>query len=164
MKKSRTLVWVLTIGLMIVLGGLLFVLFLYRQQSVNFDQERAALQISIVNQKRDKDIISRLWENQAAENDTLVNSQTALLDKVRAYQNTVAKSIRFVNTVPQVTAEANEVQFKTDTSNLQKNIDLLNQATADNNSKKEEFKLKIETIYQQSGEDLKNRANPDGIK
>lgn len=150
--------------LIISMSGLLFVLFLYRQQETNFQQERLALQNSISNQKRDKDTISIIWEEQAAQNDILVNRQTALLDQVNLYLSNVSKSIRFVNTVPQFTPDANETSFKLQLSNLQTAINNLNTATSTNNLKKEEYKLKIETIYQQSGEDLKNRANPDGIK
>ncbi len=164
MQNQKVLLWSLTIMLIISMSGLLFVLFLYRQQETNFQQERLALQNSISNQKRDKDTISIIWEEQAAQNDILVNRQTALLDQVNLYLSNVSKSIRFVNTVPQFTPDANETSFKLQLSNLQTAINNLNTATSTNNLKKEEYKLKIETIYQQSGEDLKNRANPDGIK
>lgn len=159
----------LVIGLLVTLSivslsGLLFVLVLYRQQTTKFEDERLALRASVSAQKKDKDVISRIWEEQAAQNDTIIKNQTVLLDKVQAYLANVQKSVRFINTVPQLTSEANESKFQNNLTNLQAAIDELNKSTAENNSKKEEYKLKIETIYQQSGEDLKNRANPDGIK
>jgi hypothetical protein len=164
MQNQKVLVWALIVALIASMSGLIFVLFLYRQQETNFNEERLALKANIASQKKDKDTISIIWEEQAAQNDILVNRQTALLDQVNLYLANVSKSIRFINTVPQFTPEANEANFKLQLNNLNTAINNLNTATAENNAKKEEYKLKIETIYQQSGEDLKNRANPDGIK
>lgn len=164
MNNSKGVIGILIAALIISLSGLLYVLFLYRQQAYSFDQEKSALQNSIANQKKDKDTISYIWEEQAAANDVLVNRQTVVLDKISAYLANVQASIQFINTVPQLTPTASEEGFKNNLNNLRASIDELNVVTKNNNTKKEENKLKIETIYQQAGEDLKNRANPDGIK
>ena len=111
-------------------------------------------------QKKSRDRIRDIWEDQAAANDELVLAQNKVDQKIEAYEAEIRKSIRFINTVPQILPDANEANLKkvqTDLSQAQTELDQLIRKNAD---LKSQSKQKVDTIYLELNEDQTNRANP----
>ena len=111
-------------------------------------------------QKDAKNNIRDIWEAQAATNDKLVIAQTIVDDKTLAYQAQVKKSIRFINTVPQLLPGANEADMITAEKNLNDAQNSLEQIVKENTDAKTANKNKVDAIYLNLGEDQSNRANP----
>jgi ribosomal protein S20 len=150
------------------LGGLGFGLYSqYQIIETNklYNTKLADLENKVINQREDKNKIRDLWESQTVNNDKLILAQLAVDQKTEAYIAEIKRSLRFINTVPQLLPTVNEDNLKKAESELlaaQKELDtLIDQNAIQKNTAKE----KIDALYLQAGEDQSNRANPrDGIR
>lgn len=155
---------VLAVLLIGSLGGLVWTLSMYMSQNQAHAQEVASLRAEIDLQRRDKNRIRDLWEAQTAANDKLVIAQENVRLQIAAYQAEFKKSIRFLNTGPELLPGISEKRIKDTEAQLQLELENLEAKTQENAQLKQESKETIDAMYLQSGEDQSNRVNPDGLR
>lgn len=142
------------------LGLNIYSQFQLTELQIKYKTDTEQLQAQVKAQREDKNKIRDLWETQAAENDKLVTTQLELNDRIADYVAEIKKSIRFVNTVPQLLPEISEEKLKKSEEELVTQQQKLEEATKTNSDKKSDIKDEIDNIYLKSNETQSNRANP----
>jgi hypothetical protein len=159
--KSYTIFSVILFLLLVgALGTNIYTQYQLTQQRNQYNQQIALLQNQVDAQKNAKNTIRDLWENQAADNDNLIAAQSTVDDKTQAYQAEIKKSIRFINTVPQLLPGANEADLNAATKDLSDAQSALDAIITQNVTDKTTSKSTVDAIYLNLGETQTNRANP----
>lgn len=146
--------------------GVTIGVFLYLQDiQAKHVEEVGLLKAQVAQQKNDKDQISYLWEEQAAQNDNLIREQTIYQQEVQAFLAEIENSIRFVQGSAQTKSTANEERFVARRDAVTEQSQSLEEQTKTAVDAKDSSKAFIDQLYLERGEDLKNRANPkQGIR
>lgn len=163
--KFSPILLVLILFLVLSLGGNIFFLFKTTGENDNLKAQIISLQKNRDRQKAEKDQIRRFWEDQASLNDSLVSGQLDVLSEVRNYFDEIGRSIRFVNTTPQILPTISQDNLRNIQNALKDKIDKLEKKIDNNAQTKQRFTDQIDTMYKNGGEDQGNRANPrDGVR
>jgi cysteinyl-tRNA synthetase len=164
--KSYIVFAVLSFILLIgALGTNIYTQYQLTQLNSKYSKDLDILQSNLNRQKEAKNTITSLWENQAATNDKLILAQDQVDQKTTAYMAEIKKSIRFVNTVPQLLPGANETNLKAAEQDLNDAKSNLERVILENTDQKTSNKEQIDAIFLNLGEDQNNRANPrDGTR
>lgn len=151
--------------LILSLGGNVFFLAKNTSEVDNLKAQISELQKNRDRQKAEKDQIRSFWEDQASLNDSLVAGQLDVLSEVRNYFEEIGKSIRFVNTVPQILPTISQDNLRNTQNNLKAKMEKLEKQIDNNAQTKQKITDQIDTIYKNGSEDQGNRANPrDGVR
>lgn len=163
--KFSPILLILVPFLVLSVGGNIFFLLKTGGETDNLKAQISELQKNRDRQKAEKDQIRRFWEDQASLNDSLVSGQLDVLTEVRNYFDEIGRSIRFVNTTPQILPTINQDNLRNIQNTLKEKIDKLEKKIDNNAQTKQRFTDQIDTIYKNGGEDQGNRANPrDGVR
>jgi hypothetical protein len=142
------------------LGTNIYTQYQLTQLNAKYTKDLDTLQSKLNRQKEAKNTIRDLWENQAATNDKLILAQDLVDQKTAAYITEIRKSIRFINTVPQLLPGANEANLKAAEKDLTEAQTNLENVIVENTNQKTNNKNKVDAIYLDLNEDQNNRANP----
>lgn len=165
MKLTNLFLVVVILLLIVSLGGNIYLLYDKNTMQQQYDRQAEIIRRSVESQKRDKDTIRSLWENQALLNDKLIAEQQDMIFQVNQYFEEIDRSIRFVNTVPNVLSTISEYELNTKRNNLKQKIENIIKVREENSAQKSKNKDKIDEIYKNAGEDQPRTANPvDGIR
>lgn len=163
--KFSPILLVLILFLVLSLGGNIFFLLKTTGENDSLKAQIISLQKNRDRQKAEKDQIRRFWEDQASLNDSLVSGQLDVLSEVRNYFDEIGRSIRFVNTTPQILPTISQDNLRNIQNALKDKIDKLEKKIDNNAQTKQRFTDQIDTMYKNGGEDQGNRANPrDGVR
>lgn len=160
MGKVNYTVVGLVIGMIIVLGINVFILVEYRSRTTEYENRIANLEAEVNRQREDKDTIRNLWEDQAAQSDKLVIAQTNLINRIADYRLEVTRSIRFVNSIPELLPTISQDRLLNAEEGIDLEIGNVNEKTEENVNLKDDSKAIVDAIYLEAGEEQDNRANP----
>jgi hypothetical protein len=160
MKKLNYTVIGLVISLILVLGANVAILVRYRMDVSDYETRIANLEAEVNRQRSDKDTIRNLWEEQAAASDRLIIAQENLLNRIDDYKVEVRRSVRFVNSVPELLDTISEERLRGVEDSIDLEIENVNEKTEINAELKIDSKQTIDTLYLNAGEEQDNRANP----
>lgn len=135
-------------------------LYLNSVQQKNNQDKITSLEAQIAQQKADKDEIRILWEEQAANSDKLIIAQDNLNTQITNYQDEIKKSIRFVNSSPQLLSTISEKNLTAAGAQITAAQQNLETITQENSTAKQNAKATIDGLYLKAGEQQNNRANP----
>lgn len=166
MKILKQLLEVISVISIATSIGVIIAVFVYLQNiEAKHSQVVAQLQSEINQQKNDKDQISYLWEEQAAQNDNLIREQTEYKQEVQILLNELDSTFRFVKGEAQIKSTANEISYNEKLNAVNAQGQQVEDQTVLSVDSKDEAKAIIDQLYLERGEDLKNRANPrEGIR
>jgi len=160
MKKINYTFIGLVISLIFVLSANVMILVQYRNDAAEYETTISNLQAEVNRQRDDKDTIRNLWEEQAAVSDKLIIAQTNLINRINAYQLEIKRSIRFVNSQPELLPTVSEERLNTAEQSLELELANVEEKTEENAQTKEDAKEIIDTLYINAEEEQDNRANP----
>ena len=123
--KLSPILLILIPFLVLSLGGNIFFLVKTGGETDNLKAQISELQKNRDRQKAEKDQIRRFWEDQASLNDSLVSGQIDVLTEVRNYFDEIGRSLRFVNTTPQILPTINQDNLRNAQNNLKDKIEKL---------------------------------------
>lgn len=162
MKLNNPQINALSIGLFISLVAVLvanvFILIRYRQDSIESATKIANLEAEVNNQREQKNTIRNLWEEQASSSDKIIIAQTNLLNRINDVKLEIKRSVRFVNTIPELLPTISEERLISTQEEMDKEIENLNEKTQENAKIKEEAKGTIDSIFLFEKEEQDNRA------
>ena len=159
---STLIVAGLLVSVLVVAGG--WIVYLYWQNGVMNNQVLLAQEQELF-QKKQKQQITDIWEEQAAINDDLVSLQAQALSQSVTYQTELLKNFRFVNNEPQANNGQDIDKLRQAEDKLYNTLSDINLQIDKNSKKKQELKDKVDTIYKQADEEQQRRANPrDGLR
>jgi hypothetical protein len=144
----------------LALSGCIGVLYYNYTQKSDYENQLQQLRLEIARQKADKDKIRSLWEQTASQNDKLVIAQENLNSQVNNYQAEIKRSIRFINTKPELLSTISEKNILNLEAQILTEQNNLEDLTQENTEIKQSAKDTIDSIYLQAGEEQNNRANP----
>lgn len=110
-------------------------------------------------QRIQKNSIADLWDDQAALNDDLSDQQRKLIQTSQDYVSLIDRSIRFVQSQPQLFPGVKEKEFLDQKNGLIQSITDLTKLGNENAASKDLNAAKIKQIYLDAGEDRNNTAN-----
>ncbi|MEM1312606.1 MAG: hypothetical protein AAGF07_04040 [Patescibacteria group bacterium] len=160
MKFSTVFSILLLLLLTTSLGLNIYTQYQLSESSNKHKQDISALEDKIIVQQQARDDIRKIWENQAVINDKLIIAQELVDQKTDAYTEQIKKSIRFINTTPQLLPGANEKELLNAEQELLEARENLEAIIEENAEQKAENKNQVDTIYLDLNEDQNNRANP----
>lgn len=165
MFKSLPILIILIPILIFSLVGNVYFLFSKTTETDTLLKQITELQKNRDRQKAEKDQIRRFWENQASLNDNLVSSQQDVLVEAQNLITEINRSIRFVNTGPQLLPTISQDNLQNIQSTLKDRINTLEKTIEKNGQTKQNTTDAIDKIYKDGKEDQNNRANPrDGVR
>lgn len=125
----------------------------------NKQQVVAQANTQIIAQKKQKNEIADIFDDQAALNDDLIDSQRDLIKASNEYLQLIEKSVRFINGEPQFFPGIKEEEFLAKKNLLVQRISELERISGENSTKKERNSDRINQIYIDAKEDRNNTAN-----
>jgi hypothetical protein len=160
------IVTLLIILLIVTIGGISGIFFVLDQEkkATAKNQEKMLsltkeVQISVSNQRRQKNEIADIFDNQAALNDDLQDQQRKLISASEQYIFFIDSTVRFVDGQPQFLPGMKEKNLLEIKNNLASQISDLKKLGDENAQKKEQNSTRIKQIYLDSKEDRNNTAN-----
>lgn len=164
-KKQKIISIILGSFLLIcIIAGLVTNIYWYDKKT-KLDRALMISENSVTFQKKQKDEIRNLWEDQAALSDNLVFSQTQLFNRLEIYQKIILQSIGFESGKTIIKEDINTSKLKKTEDDLYTILQDINGIINNNATKKDEAKKKIDVLYIEADEDQKNRINYiDGIR
>jgi len=157
---SRLKIFLIVLLFLIIASSVIniFLLFRLRNDKSDYEAKISSIESEVLKQKNDKNEIRSIWEQTAANNDKLVIANDNLQNRVTTYVATVKKSIRFVNSIPQLQPDANEKSLKQAEDDINFEVENLNEKVSENEEYKSQSKQKIDALYINSNEDQPNKA------
>lgn len=113
----------------------------------------------IIAQKKQKNEIADIFDNQAGLNDDLIDQQSTVVGASQDYLKLIERSVRFVDGKPQLFPSVEEAEFLKQKNNLVQKIADLNKIASENAANKARNTDRINQIYLDSKEDRNNTAN-----
>jgi|GEM_PF-2750933 len=113
----------------------------------------------IIAQKKQKNEIADIFDNQAALNDDLIDQQRIVAGSTEDYLRLIEKSIRFVEGQPQFFPNTSEAEFLKQKNDVVQKIADYNRISAENAASKTRNTDRINQIYLDAKEDRNNTAN-----
>lgn len=159
MRKINFLNILLVLITIATLGGSIYTQYDLYKTRKDHEAEVDSLNSKITKQKADKDTIRGLWEDQAASNDKMISFQDELDNKIDTYVSEFKKSVRFVNTNPEILPTINEKNIKEGETQLIDKKKNLKEVADQTLLQKKANKEKIDSLYLNAGENQNNRAN-----
>jgi G3E family GTPase len=143
-----------------VVGYLLYDLSQTRQETtVLVENLEAENTDDILFQRRQKNEIADIWEDQAALNDDLIAEQQDVIKSSEDYLAYIEDIIRFVNGEAQFQREVDEGEFLDNRNDLNIKIAELERFSQENAATKETYAERIRQLYLEAGEDRNNTVN-----
>lgn len=131
------------------------------QQKNQYEQRITELQLEAARHRQDRDRIRDIWEATTLQNDMLVRTQTSQRDAIDQYIDEVKRTVRFVNTKPDLLPTANETNYTERLTRLTNQMNTYEDIIRKNTIFKTDAKEKIDSIYLQADQSQSNRADPD---
>lgn len=147
--------------IVLILGS--WVVFMYwqnnqLQRDVLINEEAALFQ------RRQKDEIRDIWEEQAALNDDLVYIQSQALSEAVSYQTELLKNFRIINGQPQGNPGQDIDKLRQTEDRLYNILSDMDKIIEINAKRKQEYKDRVDQLYKKAEEEQNRRANPrDGV-
>lgn len=160
MKNSNYIIIGLVVALILLLGANVAILLRYQQDMRSYQNNITNLETEVARQRDEKNTVRNLWEEQAAASDKLIIAQTNLINRIGDYQLEVKRSIRFVNSQPELLSTISEERLTNATDDIALEIANIEEKTKENIEAKNKAKQVIDTLYLYGGEEQDNRANP----
>ena len=113
-------------------------------------------------EKKQKIQITKIWDEQATQNDDLISTQQTLLDKTRNYLQLVKNSVRFVDGQPLFYENVSQNEFDKKRREVEDSIAKIVELQQKNATLKSFNQDKVNQLYLQSGSVLDNRFNETG--
>ena len=148
----------------VALGGAAYYYYTETLRLTNLNQQNkqqiiAQANNQIIAQKKQKNEIADIFDDQAALNDDIIDSQRDLVKATNEYLQLIEKSVRFVNGEPQLFPSVKEEEFLAKKNGLIQKISELQRISEENATKKERNADRINQIYLDAKEDRNNTAN-----
>ena len=161
----QKIIYILGFLVVFLLIGLSILGYFLYQNSNTQTAQIINLKKDVETQRKQKDEIRGLWEKQAARNDEMVVKQQQLIDSSDEYVLEIKRSIRFVNSIPDILPTISETRLKSAQLDIKNDQVALKNKTDQVLEEKQKSKDQIDTLYLQSQEDQNNRVNPrDGLR
>ena len=152
--------------LIVVLAGFVTIFFVLNEEKklISKNQQTITIlqkevQTNVANQRKQKNEIADIFDNQAALNDDLQDQQRKLITASEQYIFYIDSTIRFVDGQPQFLPGMNEKNLLQTKNNLAVQISDLKKLGDENGLKKEQNSSRIKQIYLDAQEDRNNTAN-----
>lgn len=158
MTKQKISIISLIVLVIISLIINIFLIINLQNERRSYETKISSLESEVLRQKNDKNEIRNIWEQTAANNDKLVIANNNLQNRITTYVATVKKSIRFINSVPQIQPEASEISLNEAENGINVELENVNEKVTENEEYKSQSKQKIDALYINSNEDQSNRA------
>lgn len=113
----------------------------------------------IIAQKKQKNEIADIFDNQAALNDDLIDEQRTVIKVNEDYLRLIERSVRFVEAKPQFFPNVEEAEFLKQKNDIIQKIADLNRIAAENAANKTRNTDRVNQIYLDAKEDRNNTAN-----
>lgn len=117
------------------------------------------VQMNLSNQRKQKNEIADIFDNQAALNDDLQDQQRKLISASEQYIFYIDSTVRFVEGQPQFLPGMNEKNLLQAKNSLATQISDLKKLGDENGQKKEQNSSRVKQIYLDAQEDRNNTAN-----
>lgn len=161
-------IWlVISILLLLISSGLGGLSYYFYTQKVEAENKTISVQNEIIRraneqiiaQKKQKNEIADIFDNQAALNDDLIDQQRMVVTTSEEYLRLIEKSVRFVEGQPQFFPNVEEAEFLKQKNDVVQKIADLNRISAENAANKTRNSDRINQIYLDAKEDRNNTAN-----
>ena len=165
--KKANLWLVASIFLLLISLGLGGLSYYFYTQKVAAENKTTAMQNQLISrandqiiaQKKQKNEIADIFDNQAALNDDLIDEQRTVIKANEEYLRLIEKSIRFIEGKPQFFPNVGEAEFLKQKNDVVQKIADLNRIAAENAASKTRNTDRINQIYLDAKEDRNNTAN-----
>jgi uncharacterized membrane protein YraQ (UPF0718 family) len=164
-KRYKIIVITLTVVLSLLVFVIIGVLLMYFDSKNKADLALQNNENTINLQKKQKDEIRNIWEEQTSRNDDLSETQIKLTNRIEIYQKILLDAFTIVGNKLEKKSDVNISTFKKVEEDMINALKEINVQIDENARLKELDKDKIDKMYIEADEDQKNRINYlDGIR